>query len=81
MADIWGADGGQSQTDGPYPGDNGNWTSYDNYLVQLVADLKANDAIEGITFDLWNEPNGDIYWNRPQQQYFDMWGHSWHYLK
>lgn len=31
--DLWGADGTQSST-APYPGDNGDWSSWDNYLTR-----------------------------------------------
>ncbi|KAJ5945958.1 hypothetical protein N7454_002797 [Penicillium verhagenii] len=43
--DIWGTDHANSST--VWPGDDGDWTSYDLFLKTLMADLKANDALEG----------------------------------
>jgi hypothetical protein len=37
--DLWGADGTQNST-APYPGDNGDWTSWDDYLTQVCPFLK-----------------------------------------
>lgn len=31
--DLWGADGTQGSS-APYPGDNGDWSSWDNYLTR-----------------------------------------------
>ncbi|VUC37247.1 unnamed protein product [Clonostachys rosea] len=81
LSDLWGADGGQHQTDGPYPGDNGNWTMWDEFLAQVVKDLHENDAVEGMTLDIWNEPNGEVYWDRPQEQYHEAWARAYAYLR
>ena len=66
--DIWGADGFPISR---FPGDNGDWTDYDNFLTRLIGDVRA----AGITvqWDLWNEPNITLFWNRPQAQYFELW--------
>jgi len=65
--DIWGADGFPIDR---FPGDNGNWTDYENYLTRLINDVRA----AGITvqWDLWNEPNLSLFWNRPASQYLEM---------
>jgi hypothetical protein len=66
--DLWGADGFPIAR---FPGDNGDWTDYDNFLTRLIGDVRA----AGITvqWDLWNEPNITLFWNRPQAQYFELW--------
>jgi hypothetical protein len=66
--DLWGADGYPISR---FPGDNGTWTDYDNFLTRLINDVRA----AGITvqWDIWNEPNLNIFWNRPQAQYFELW--------
>ncbi|KXH34381.1 hypothetical protein CSIM01_00292 [Colletotrichum simmondsii] len=81
MSDLWGADGGQRETDGPYPGDGGDWTQWDEFLAQVVKDLRENDALEGMSLDIWNEPNGEVYWDRPQAQYLEAWAHAYAYLR
>src|SRR4051794_21334344 len=74
--DLWGADGASISR---YPGDNGDWTDYDNFLTRLFNDIKA----AGITveFDIWNEPNITIFWNRPQSQYFELWRRTYQRIR
>ncbi|MET0237268.1 MAG: RICIN domain-containing protein [Kibdelosporangium sp.] len=66
--DLWGADGYPITR---FPGDNGDWTDYDNFLTRLIADVRATGA--PVQWDLWNEPNITLFWNRPQSQYFELW--------
>ncbi|SMD22608.1 RICIN domain-containing protein [Kibdelosporangium aridum] len=66
--DLWGADGYPISR---FPGDNGNWTDYDNFLGRLIDDVRATGA--PVQWDLWNEPNITLFWNRPQSQYFELW--------
>jgi len=66
--DLWGADGYPISR---FPGDNGDWTDYDNFLTRLINDVRATGA--PVQWDLWNEPNISLFWNRPQSQYFEMW--------
>lgn len=66
--DLWGADGYPISR---FPGDNGNWTDYDNFLTRLINDVRATGA--PVQWDLWNEPNLSLFWNRPQAQYFELW--------
>ncbi|WP_033443084.1 RICIN domain-containing protein [Saccharothrix sp. NRRL B-16314] len=66
--DLWGADGYPISR---FPGDNGNWTDYDNFLTRLIADVRATGV--PVQWDLWNEPNITLFWNRPQAQYFELW--------
>ncbi|PVI04239.1 glycoside hydrolase family 39 protein [Periconia macrospinosa] len=57
--DLWGADGSSIPR---FPGDNGNWTETDAFLTQLAKDIKANNMLDGLVLDLWNEPDIDIFW-------------------
>lgn len=70
--DIWGTDHANSST--VWPGDNGDWTDYDNFLNQLISDLKKNNMLNGLIWDIWNEPDlgGGAFWARSQQQYLDL---------
>ncbi|MEU7870365.1 ricin-type beta-trefoil lectin domain protein [Dactylosporangium sp. NPDC049140] len=74
--DLWGADGAAISR---FPGDNGNWTDYDNYLNRLFSDVQA----AGITveWDIWNEPNITLFWNRPQAQYFELWRRTYQRIR
>jgi len=78
--DLWGADGTQNSS-APYPGDNGDWTSWDDYLTQWISDMNANHATAGLSIDIWNEPDLTFFWNAPQAQYIQMWGRTWHRLR
>jgi hypothetical protein len=66
--DLWGADGAAISR---FPGDNGNWTDYDNFLTRVIADVRATGV--PVEWDIWNEPNITLFWNRPQAQYFELW--------
>ncbi|MGW2567796.1 RICIN domain-containing protein [Streptomyces sp. NPDC001537] len=66
--DLWGADSTTSQA---FPGDNGDWTKFDAFVNQLFSDVKANNMT--VQWDLWNEPNGQGFWPRPESQYLQMW--------
>ncbi|KAH7309837.1 glycoside hydrolase superfamily [Stachybotrys elegans] len=67
--DLWGADGGLG--DGTYPGDDGDWTMMEEFYAQLTKDLRDNDMLPGLVFDLWNEPDIDIFWSKPWEQYLE----------
>lgn len=78
--DLWGADGTQNAT-APYPGDDGDWTSWDDYLTQWISDMNANDATAGLSIDIWNEPDLTAFWDRTQDQYLEMWGRTYPRLR
>jgi hypothetical protein len=74
IADIWGADGAAQIV---MPGDDGNWTYYDEFLEAVFAQITENDMTEGLDFEIWNEPDlTDVFWQRDQAQYLEMWGHA-----
>lgn len=70
-ADLWGADGTQNNT-APFPGDNGDWSFYDQFIDTLITDIKDNNMEDGLDFDVWNEPDGGVFWQRPQDQFNEM---------
>ncbi|QLQ34935.1 RICIN domain-containing protein [Micromonospora robiginosa] len=74
--DLWGADGASISR---YPGDNGDWSDYDRFLDRLFSDVRS----AGITvqWDIWNEPNISLFWNRPQSQYFEMWKRTYQRIR
>lgn len=77
--DIWGTDHANDST--VWPGDNGDWTNYDQYLDQLLGDLKANDMLDGLVYDTWNEPDGGFFWKRSQAQYLDLWSRTYQRIR
>ncbi|MDR8411867.1 lectin [Nonomuraea sp. 3-1Str] len=74
--DLWGADGYPISR---FPGDNGDWTDYDAFLTRLIDDVRATGA--PVEWDLWNEPNITLFWNRPQSQYFAMWKRAYQRIR
>lgn len=75
MSDLWGANGVDLKPSDPYPGDDDDWTSWEQFLIQLVNDVKAAGMRPNqIQYEIWNEPDyGDVYWPRPKEQYEEMW--------
>ncbi|EAU37846.1 predicted protein [Aspergillus terreus NIH2624] len=79
--DLWGADGGQNSS-APYPGDNDDWTSYDEFLTALIDDIQSNSATEGLDIDIWNEPELEYFWGgRSTAQWLNLWGRTYHRLR
>jgi hypothetical protein len=74
--DLWGADGAAISR---FPGDNGDWTDYNNFLTRLFADVRATGV--PVQWDIWNEPNITLFWNRPQSQYFELWRRTYQRIR
>jgi len=74
--DLWGADGYPISR---FPGDNGNWSDYDAFLTRLIDDVRATGA--PVQWDIWNEPNITLFWNRPQSQYFELWRRTYQRIR
>lgn len=70
--DIWGTDHANSST--VWPGDDGQWESYDAYIRQLLNDLHANNALDDTILEIWNEPDLPIFWRGKggRQQWIDL---------
>lgn len=68
--DIWGSQG-SSSADFPFPGDNGDWSGMEALIRRLISDIRANNMLDGLVFDLWNEPDLEGFWNRPWSQYVE----------
>jgi hypothetical protein len=74
--DLWGADGFAISR---FPGDNGNWSDYDAFLTRLIDDVRATGV--PVQWDIWNEPNLTLFWNRPQSQYFELWRRTYQRIR
>jgi hypothetical protein len=74
--DLWGADGASISR---FPGDNGDWTDYNNFLTRLFADVRATGV--PVEWDIWNEPNISLFWNRPASQYLELWRRTYQRLR
>ncbi|KAM0550273.1 hypothetical protein ACHAPJ_008943 [Fusarium lateritium] len=75
VADLWGADG-TSQI--AMPGDDGDWTSFDQFLDAAFDAMRAGEMTEGVDFEIWNEPDlSGVFWQRDEAQYLDMWARAY----
>ncbi|KAK7967168.1 uncharacterized protein PG986_001445 [Apiospora aurea] len=68
--DIWGTDSLNSSS--YWPGDNGNWQPYEAFVKALMEDLASNNALEGLVWDIWNEPDIEVFWKRDTQRWIDL---------
>lgn len=80
LIDVFKADGTQG-SDGIWPCDNGDCTEWDNFLRQVVTDLKANNMIEGLEIDLWNEADSSGFWAKSRSQYLQTYNWAYHRLR
>jgi hypothetical protein len=70
LAALWGSDGKCNVPS--WPGDNGNWTAYTNFINQVISSVKAAGMTgSDVRWDMWNEPN-IFFWGRSQSQYLEM---------
>lgn len=77
---LWGADGGQPP-DAPYPGDDNDWSRWDQMMSSWIADAKKHDMLEQLVFDIWNEPDLEFFWNRPRSQWLELWSRTYSLLR
>lgn len=73
--DLWGADG-LNQNNVKYPGDDGDWSDYEKFLDTVFTDMKNNNMIDGVVYDIWNEPDISGFWPRPWSQYLELWSRT-----
>jgi hypothetical protein len=73
--DLWGADG-LNAANVKYPGDDGDWSDYEKFLDTLFADMKSNEMVDGVVYDIWNEPDISPFWPRPWSQYLELWSRT-----
>ncbi|CAG8372669.1 unnamed protein product [Penicillium salamii] len=78
LHDLWGIDGYGSVAEIPTPGDNGDWTSYNNFLSAIFRIFIANNVIDGVYFDITNEIDNTQYYTRGLQRFLDVWGLTHH---
>jgi hypothetical protein len=68
--DVWGTDSTNNGT--RWPGDGGDWSDYDRFVRQLMADMKRNNALEGLVWEVWNEPDLSVFWKRSLEQWVQL---------
>lgn len=78
--DLWGADG---VCEVPrYPGDNGDWSEYEVFLNQVIDDaIKCGMVGPDVHWDIWNEPDIELFWPRSQEQYLELWRRAYRIIR
>jgi hypothetical protein len=66
--DLYGADGSAMEN---WPGDGGDWSDFGTFLDRLVDDV--GNAHMNPQWDLWNEPDIELFWDRAQEQFHEAW--------
>jgi len=66
--DLYGADGTAIDR---WPGDGGNFSDFERFLDRLIEDVGAAGLIP--QWDLWNEPDLDLFWARSSEQFRGAW--------
>jgi hypothetical protein len=66
--DLYGADGTAIDR---WPGDEGDFSDFERFLDRLIEDVGA----AGMTpqWDLWNEPDLELFWARTAEQFREAW--------
>ena len=58
------------------PRDLGRWRDLVAALVRHLAERHGHDEVAGWAFEVWNEPNLQIFWTGTQADYFDLYDAS-----
>ena len=55
----------------PLPGDGGSWVAWEDLCRELV----NHATLEGkaVQYDLWNEPDIDLFWSGSKEQWLETW--------
>jgi hypothetical protein len=72
VSDGWGYDG-------EYPGDGGNWASWDAYVSNLVAQVRSKNIV--LQYDIWNEPDHPTFWKRSVEQFYETWRRAYLWIR
>ncbi|MEO6148986.1 MAG: hypothetical protein ABIN95_02470 [Mucilaginibacter sp.] len=51
-----------------FPGDDGNWSIWDTFVKNEVNEVIKAGITDNVEFDIWNEPDLNYFWPRPQIQ-------------
>ena len=64
------------------PGEGGDWTGYTAFMSQLIDSVKANGMTgPDVRWELWNEPELNIFWKGTQGQWLETFKHSYQQVR
>ncbi len=66
----------------PVPGTDGDWTTFTAFMAQLIDSVKANGMTgPEVRWELWNEPDLDIFWKGTQAQWLETWKRAYQQVR
>ncbi len=66
----------------PIPGNGGDWTGFTTFMSQLIDSAKANGMTgPDVRWELWNEPDLNIFWTGTQAQWLATWTHAYQQVR
>lgn len=76
LHDMWGTDSWPSAAETPMPGDNGDYTSFDQFLDALFELCVRDGIVDNVWWDIWNEPDNGEFMNRGLTRYLEYYVHA-----
>lgn len=76
LHDMWGIDSWPSIDETPMPGDNGDYTSFDQFLDALFGLCIQDGIVDSVWWDIWNEPDNSEFMNRGLTRYLEYYVHA-----
>jgi hypothetical protein len=67
--------GGRLDKKGNWPGDNNKWESWDAYVLKVARQAKQQGYTD-VIWEVWNEPDLDIFWKRSFNQFLLTYEHT-----
>ena len=65
-----------------FPGDSGDWTGLTTFMSQLISNVQAAGMTgPDVRWELWNEPDVNIFWKGSQTQWLETWKHAYQQLR
>jgi hypothetical protein len=62
-----------------HPGDNGDWAPWEKFVShQVEAARKAGLQVQ---FDIWNEPDYGLFWQRSPEQFLETWTRAYQAIR
>jgi hypothetical protein len=62
-----------------WPGDNGDFSLWETVLEDCFNRVREK-GLE-VQWDIWEEPNHEVWWDRSREQFFDTYAHAYRKLK
>jgi hypothetical protein len=77
---LWGADGVCNVA--RYPGDDDEWSEFSSFLSTVIDDAIAYGLTgPSVQWEIWNEPDLEVFWPRGQRQYLELWGRAFKQIR